>query len=320
MGGEADRDDEAAAWFAALRGGPMSLERRTAFDAWRADPRNQAALDAMHELWGETAILKAAPRSAGKRRMLRPLIALAASLGLLAAGAVTFNAWSEREAARIVTAVGEQRTQALADGSVVAVNVASRLRVVDDDAERVVALEEGEAAFFVRSEPERPFVVRAGAYEIRALGTAFNVRLRGETLEVAVSEGEVAICALGAGPEQAFAVVGAGEIMRFPAVAPLGVAHSLVAAPIAPARVAEWRMRVITYEEAAVSDVVEDLNRFFARPVTIADSELAARRLTVRLEVTDRASAVDTLARMLDADVRVERRADVLSAAAPRAR
>ena len=50
--------EEAAAWFSALRRGPMSIDERAAFDAWRADPVHQAALNHMHELWGEVSAIK----------------------------------------------------------------------------------------------------------------------------------------------------------------------------------------------------------------------------------------------------------------------
>ena len=47
----------------------MLAEDRAAFDAWHSDPRNQAALNAMHELWGELAILKDAK---SVRKTVRP--------------------------------------------------------------------------------------------------------------------------------------------------------------------------------------------------------------------------------------------------------
>ncbi|MFY8163741.1 MAG: FecR/PupR family sigma factor regulator [Brevundimonas sp.] len=50
--------EEAAQWFAIMRRGATTLEERKAFDRWRADATNQRALDAMHELWGELAVLK----------------------------------------------------------------------------------------------------------------------------------------------------------------------------------------------------------------------------------------------------------------------
>lgn len=314
MQADEDRDEAAAGWFATLRGGPMSLERRMAFDRWRADPANQRALEEMQTAWDAASILKQAPARSQRDRPPR-WAALAAALALVVLGAGVLGMLSRQEPARIVTAVGEQRTQELTDGSVVAVNVASRLRIVDGEDARVVALEDGEAAFFVRSEADRPFIVQAGDYELRAMGTAFNVRLRGDVLEVAVSEGRVAVCTQGADPSQALAIVNAGEVVRLPAAALAGVATAVTPELIAPARVAEWRMRVVTYRDASVSDVVDDLNRFFARPLRIADPELAARRLTVRLEVADRQSAVNILTRMLDARIEPERRADMLVAA-----
>ena len=49
----------------------------------------------------------------------------------------------------------------------------------------------GEVHFNVVRDPARPFVVLAGGTEVKAIGTAFNVRCEGGTLEVLVTEGLV---------------------------------------------------------------------------------------------------------------------------------
>ena len=88
--------DEAAKWFAAMRRGPMDLAERDAFDSWRADPRNQAALSGMHELWGEVSAIRelgvAAPRpSSPMRRMAAAAAVLVVLLGGAVGGAVVLN-------------------------------------------------------------------------------------------------------------------------------------------------------------------------------------------------------------------------------------
>ena len=80
--------EEAAAWFSALRRGPMPIEERAAFDAWRADPVHQAALNHMHELWGEVSAIKelgvtVPPARPAVRRFATPS---GSALALLVAG------------------------------------------------------------------------------------------------------------------------------------------------------------------------------------------------------------------------------------------
>ena len=58
---------------------------------------------------------------------------------------------------------------------------------------RRVWLESGEAHFTVAKDPSRPFIVAAGGIEVRALGTAFNVRVAAADVDVLVTEGTVRV-------------------------------------------------------------------------------------------------------------------------------
>jgi transmembrane sensor len=313
------RQDEAAAWFAAERAGVMLVEQRAAFDAWRADPRNQAALDAMRELWDDLAVLKgAAPEpaaSAPRPTRTRGRLAAMAALVLLVIGASGTAWWLLQPGpASIVTVAGQQKSQSLPDGSVIAVNVASTVAYDISDKERSVTLAQGEAAFSVRADPARPFVVRTGDYEIRAVGTAFNVRQRDGVIDVAVSEGKVEICrAAGAAGAAVLTRLAAGELLRFPATfSPATFDGSPKPVPVG--QISEWRMRIVTYEDAPVSEVIEDFNRYFDQKLTVEDADLRKRRVTVRLRVDDRVHAIETLASLLDARLITLGASDILIA------
>ena len=294
--------EEAATWFAALRRGPMAVEERQAFDAWRADPRKQAALDGMHELWGEvSAVRELGVAAPAPRPSLGRMAAGIAAGAVLTAGVLTL-AVNPPGGHRLRTDVGEQRIENLPDGSVLGLNVVTKASYRVTPGKREVRLADGEAVFFVRKDATRPFVVRAGDYEIRAIGTAFNVRCRDRLVDVAVMDGSVLVRAL-SGPNagREIARLPAGQRLR------LGEADSLVTAPtptpIAPRNIAEWRLRIVGYEDASVAMVVEDLNRFYERPVEIADPRLAARRVTMRLQVEDRERTLRTLGDLIGADV-----------------
>src|SRR3546814_10959773 len=78
------------------------------------------------------------------------------------------------------TAVGERRDVALADGSVLRLNTASRVEVVLSKRARVVRLLRGEALFDVAHDPARPFYVEFAHSRLRAVGSALNVHLRAD--------------------------------------------------------------------------------------------------------------------------------------------
>ena len=83
------------------------------------------------------------------------------------------------------------RQIALADGSIVELNRDSEVLPQFTRTERRVILLKGEAHFSVTKDPTRPFIVRAGHVDVRAVGTAFNVHLQSAAVEVLVTEGTV---------------------------------------------------------------------------------------------------------------------------------
>ena len=58
---------------------------------------------------------------------------------------------------------------------------------------REVKLVSGEAFFSVAKDPQKPFIVHASFTDIKVVGTQFNVSLKGDEIEVAVSEGRVLV-------------------------------------------------------------------------------------------------------------------------------
>ncbi len=98
----------------------------------------------------------------------------------------------------LATRAGERTTVTLADGSTVALNGATRLRIVYADGQRRAELLAGQAFFDVRHDVARPFVVRAGASETRVLGTAFDLDLTRTQVALAVYRGAVGFDPVGA--------------------------------------------------------------------------------------------------------------------------
>lgn len=302
-----DIEQAAARWFAAQRRGLMSLDERQDFDAWRADPVHQAALNRMHEVWGEISAvgeMGVTPR----RRVVRSRRASIAAVLVLGFAVSLGGAWWQFDRPTTQTRIGEQLSQELEDGSIVALNVMTRARYDINTRERVVHLNEGEAAFVVRKDPARPFLVRAGGYEVRAVGTAFNVRSRDHNLDVAVKEGVVEVRHLsGEGKPiflragQRLQVKGTGKSQRTP----------LKISEISTSAVDEWRQRVLTYEDAPISQVVQDVNRFYERPLAI-EPALGRRHVTLRLVIDDRADTVKRLAALLGAEIHDAGKTDTL--------
>lgn len=90
------------------------------------------------------------------------------------------------------TGAAEMTTVQLDDGTVVRIAPATTLRIEASAAERRVALD-GRAFFAVAPMPDRPFVIETPAGAARVLGTRFDIRAEGDSLDVVVVEGRVAV-------------------------------------------------------------------------------------------------------------------------------
>ena len=165
--------------------------------------------------------------------------------------------WTEYQ-----TQVGELRSVALPDGSRAELNSNSRIRVRFDDAERRVALVEGEALFSVEKNAARPFVVDAGLGTAVVTGTRFDVRRDAEQVRVLVESGSVKV----AGARDATAVpVEAGQGVRIGAA---GQADRVE--PVDVAATLAWRGGQIRFSNTDLASAVREVSRYRPHPVVLA--------------------------------------------------
>lgn len=188
------------------------------------------------------------------------------------------------------TAPGQQRLVRLAEGSKVTLDADSVLQVELTASRRVLTLERGEAYFEVAKDRARPFVVHAGATQVTAVGTAFNVRMSENRTVVAVTEGKVEVVAAPtlakkAEPPAAHelaehraqlprltAQVAAGEAVSYVDDGKLP-AISAVEAPLATA----WLTGRRQYRDEPLRYVLQDVGRQTGRQIEIEDGAAELR-------------------------------------------
>jgi transmembrane sensor len=184
------------------------LEQSSVWEAISAQqPAERHELDALIERARESSAGKVVPlappqvlaRSAGAGRdsrwssflsRRRALLATAATLLLTVLG-VSGHFYAARNV--YSTAIGEQRSILLSDGSTIDLNARSRVRVRLDKYGRHVDLIEGQALFRVAKDKKRPFIVASNGTRVRAVGTQFDINQRKGGLIVTVVEGTVAV-------------------------------------------------------------------------------------------------------------------------------
>ena len=177
-------DDEAAAWFARIRRGSLSAQDMREFEGWkRQDLAHQRAWSEVCSLWNDPAVLAAAHAVEASGQIpntVRPFlwrrsVLTAAAFGLVAAMAFLVLVGPDfllQLQADDWTAIGEQRTLQLPDGSSVTLNTKTAIATEFAGPTRGIRLLAGEAFFTVSPDPHKPFIVESHNVVARALGTA----------------------------------------------------------------------------------------------------------------------------------------------------
>jgi len=209
------------------------------------------------------------------------------------------------------TALGEQRSLLLADGSRATLNTASAIEVIMQKDRREVHLVQGEALFEVVHDAARPFVVRAGNALLKDVGTQFNVDIRANGTTVTVVEGEVAVDSAATSESAARqASHGVGEtvealILRANdrvVVTPAGVGTPQRGVNVA-ASVA-WTQRQLMFEHRPLSEVAEEFNRYNKDRIDIDSAELRGQKVTGVFDAKDPASFVAFLSSVPGVEIR----------------
>lgn len=328
--------EQAGLWVHLLHRQPDDAALRRDFERWRAtsDAHREAAermqrthdmvlsttrSQRMLDLYERSLTRTAARQHQDRRRRRRYLlsgIAAAMVFGLAALFAAGGN-WQDLrylpEQIRYAlagdsfyrTAVGERLTVVLPDRSRMTLNTASRAVVDYKEDIRNIRLLDGQALFEVEHAAERPFVVAAGERRITALGTAFDVYLSGDDLQVLLLEGRVSVdtkelAPAAAEPPPVRAELEPGEKLVVAAAAKT----EPVIEKVDVERATSWLHGQAIFQNDPLTDVVAEMNRYGERRIELTDDEiLRDMRISGAFHTGNTESFVATLTSLYDVRV-----------------
>jgi transmembrane sensor len=298
----------AAEWVARWDRGLTPEEVTTLAEWLGADPRHAAEYTRISFSWQELDIIGVAPElvamadaveaHARARRVRRRVWAAAAAI------IIGLALWQIPRAVRTpglagpatknyVVLASTARQMALPDGSVAELNGDSRIETDFAPAERRVRLVKGEAHFSVAKDPARPFIVSAGPVTVRATGTAFNVRLAADFVEILVTEGKVQLgeSALASEqrprPEASLDLATAGQtlIAGERAVVQTAAAARVPVTVDTPSRnqidqTLGWEGTQLVFDRTSLDQVVAAFNHYNSRQLVLANPALRNRTLS----------------------------------------
>jgi transmembrane sensor len=274
-------DEQAAYWLRVLQDEPTA-ERQAAFQQWvNASPRRatefalaQEVDNRLHQFHRMRHIdvdalverSKKERRFNQRRAWMTSIAASIAVVGVLLAGVVMLDRSPET-----YSTTQEQKLIDLEDGSVVALNAQSQMRIVFSAEARDLYLEKGQGIFRVRHDAKRPFRVHAGPAVVEAIGTQFDVQVAGDQTTIAVVEGVVKLTpsssAMSATKERSTFV----ELPRITAGQSATVRHDGHAEDVKAvdvATVTAWRQPAeqLEFKNRPLADIAAEFNRHNATP------------------------------------------------------
>lgn len=317
---------EASAWIAKRDEG-FSPEDQDAFFEWLAlDPKHKSVYMQRLNFWEEMSGLAhwrpehsrepnpdllayRAPASGKSRLIAYSGIAAALVLGIL----VFLSLIDQNKVESRMLAFGgaeSYENHILDDGSVVELNKGAEVSVQYSRKERLVFLHAGEAHFMVAKDLSRPFQVRAGDAVVEATGTAFNVALNEDGVEVLVTEGTVILDA-----PTLIASYGESDFIKHPPrelvagqrsrIASASVASVPLVALISNEEIDQqlaWKSEDLDFTNVPLSKVVEELNRRNRTKIVVDHSELLGLSITAKL----RSNNLDGFLELLHVTMNIE--------------
>ena len=249
------------------------------------------------------------PSAASKlpRNVRTVFLALAAAAVLMAIGGPWFLSHVISQPAsgsmNYRTAAAQTKLIQLPDGSRVTLDADSELTVALTSDRRALTLVRGEGYFQVAKDRSRPFVVQAGATQVTAVGTEFNIRRSVNRTVVAVLEGKVELVAeprirrdapasrddgsrVAAGSAspprvpQLSAQVAAGEAVSY---SESGDLHALPATEASLA--AAWLRGHRRYHNEPLRYVLADVSRYTGHKIEVSDEVTGDLQFTGTLDV-----------------------------------
>lgn len=333
---------QAAAEWVIRRDRGLSVREQAEFARWHAaDTRHREEFDRIAAGWRDLDRLAPAPmlsaaadavvlRARNRRSRRRVTVMTGGIFAAAVALALGFFAWLRPVPAPVdnyKVIASSSREVRLPDGSVALLNGNSRIETHYTPGERRIRLIQGEALFTVAKNPARPFHVTAGPITVRAVGTAFNVRMGAAAVEVLVTEGRVRVdesmsgrSLLKAGPESdpttgspdssspvSEPVLTAGQRVVVNLAAVVDDSSEVAVVEVGSAEIEQslaWQSTRLVFNDTPLDEVVGIFNRYNRHRLVMGDRGLAGRKITGVFS----ADNPDGFARLLEAtaDVRTE--------------
>lgn len=281
-----------------IKGEPLSEEEREAVIRWiSSSPENYEQYKSLHKvhdilLWNDELELtgeNTGEEHIGKNNMRRLFFSFSKYAAVLLAAIIgsyfffSKDGGSEESSSsmhKLFVPAGQRAELSLPDGTKVWLNAKTTFTFPEkfDKDHRNVQLD-GEAYFDVEKDEERPFTVSTNKYDIKVLGTEFNVTAYSESplFETSLLEGEVEI-------------TGSNEA-KPSRLTPNNQAYlengRLKIVPLTDQGHLLWKEGIIYFDNESVQDIMSKLELYFDVKISIKNRSLVSYRYSGKFRTKD---------------------------------
>lgn len=212
-----------------------------------------------------------------KRRSFRKVVGWLAG-GVAAAAITIFSVLNlpDKQPEMISHSYADASSVLLPDGTNVSLNENSSIKYPEEflgDSRELAIF--GEAFFDVAHNKEKPFIVHAGSYRVKVLGTEFNIKeVRSDVFEVYVKSGKVAV--YHNENDSKMMKLLPGDLARLESKRNIHLISS-------GDNYMSWMTNELVFNNAKLDKVIQDLEEYYQKEIRF-DEELGKLRLTARFE------------------------------------
>ncbi|MCH7696165.1 MAG: FecR domain-containing protein [Proteobacteria bacterium] len=319
---------EASAWVVQLQDAQPTQEDIQAFQHWlRKSPLHRQIFKEFAGTWNDMDVLSdlvfpVSEQNSSPAKVRYPAIVsmfgmfqfryAMASLSLFVVLITFFAVWQyspnhlvqQQFTAQYNTEIGELKQVFLPDGSEILLNTKSTTNVAYKEDVRIIHLVKGEAHFNVFHDSTKPFIVYAGKVLIEAVGTAFTVYRKQNSVDVIVTEGQVKVAVLRKAPgitaesglellEKADTITSIIEGQRAVFKDKIELVEKIELEEIE--KKLSWQNGMLIFDADRLEDVVAEINRYTPKKIMILDASIRDLKIGGYFKVRDIDLILDTL-------------------------
>lgn len=268
-----------------LSGNASDEEKERIMNWVKADDANKTKLLSMRKLHDILVWQLAEKQKRRRKIVLRYCIASIAAVFLLLLGSRIYTVYLRQQLPPVVmqtihVPAGQRVELTLIDGTHVWLNAGSTFSFPNlfSSQEREVVLN-GEGFFQVKSNQEKPFIVKTSSYNIKVSGTEFNVTAyeKSPLFEVALLNGSVEV----------FSDMTHENIQMRPNERVYKKNNKLHSGNIEHYDYLLWKEGIISFDDEAINSMVSKLELYFDTRIIIQNESLKKQRYTGKFHTKD---------------------------------